>query len=146
MTHPLRPRGPPAGARPTHPPSTDGKAEMTSLRHLSRIAAAGAVALLGTSVAIAPAAQAAGSSRGKTRCKAAKVRQKPAKNSTANGIAYRGDKIVHDQFAYKRSERAWHTGGTVTHKSDGAKIRGYVPYDCASPCGTKPALTPLIPK
>ncbi|ATM24562.1 hypothetical protein SMD44_p10063 (plasmid) [Streptomyces alboflavus] len=120
---------------------------MTRLKRIGQLAAAGAVgaALLGTTMAVAPA-QAADSSRGKISCKAAKVRKNPAKNSTAKGIAYRGDKIVYDQFAYKKSERAWYTRGTVTRKSDGAKIRGYVPYGCANPYGTNPAPTPPIPK
>ncbi|MCX4682119.1 hypothetical protein OG413_43850 [Streptomyces sp. NBC_01433] len=121
---------------------------MTPLKHIGRLAAAGAVgaALLATSVAIAPAAQAADSSTGKISCSAAKVRKNPTKNSTANGIAYRGDKIVYDQFAYRKSEKAWYTRGTVTRKSDGAKIRGFVPYGCANPYGTNPAPTPPIPK
>ncbi|WP_434598541.1 hypothetical protein [Streptomyces sp. A5-4] len=120
---------------------------MTPLKHIGRLAAAVAVsaALVGTSLAVAPAAQAAGSGTGKISCSAAKVRKSPAKNSTARGIAYRGDKIVYDQFAYKKSEKAWYTRGTVTRKSDRARIRGYVPYGCANAYGTNPAPTPPIP-
>jgi hypothetical protein len=79
-------------------------------------------------------------------CSAAKVRSEPEDNATALGIAYEGDKIEYDQFAYKQSEQTWYTRGTVT-RQDGQQIRGYVPYDCANPYQdpTDPP-TPRIPK
>lgn len=82
----------------------------------------------------------------KISCSAAKVRVNPSKNSTSRGVAYRGDKMLYDQWAYKKSEKTWYTRGKVTRKSDGAKIYGYVPYKCANPYGTNPAPTPKIPK
>ncbi|MFE0130328.1 hypothetical protein ACFWY6_01840 [Streptomyces sp. NPDC059037] len=122
---------------------------MKLTRNITRALAASILGLSVTagSIAItAPTAQAYDKSKGKISCKAAKVRINPAKNSTARGIAYRGDKIIYDQFAYKKSERRWYTRGKVTWKSDGAKIYGYVPYGCANPYGTNPAPTPPIPR
>ncbi|MEV7465481.1 hypothetical protein AB0O20_03060 [Streptomyces kronopolitis] len=113
-----------------------------------RLAAVGALgaSLVASGVLLAPGAQAADTGHGKISCSAVKVRKSPAKNATAVGVAYKGDKIAYDQFAYKRAEKTWYTRGTVTRKSDGKKVRGYVFYKCANPYGTNPAPTPPIPK
>ncbi|MFD8811344.1 hypothetical protein ACFV23_07615 [Streptomyces sp. NPDC059627] len=79
-------------------------------------------------------------------CSAVKVRKAPSKTSTVVGIGYRHDKVVYDQFAYKKAEKTWYTRGTVTRKSDGKKVRGYMIYDCANPYATNPAPKPSIPK
>lgn len=116
-----------------------------------RIGRLTAVGALGTSlvvsgVLLAPGAQAADTGHGKVSCSAVKVRKSPAKNATAVGVVYKGDKVAYDQFAYKRAEKTWYTRGTFVRKSDGVKLRGYVFYKCANPYGTNPAPTPPIPK
>ncbi|MGW7542218.1 hypothetical protein ACWGKQ_14010 [Streptomyces sp. NPDC054770] len=78
----------------------------------------------------------------KISCKAVKVHKQPKKTSTVVGIAYKGDKMLYDQWAYKKSEKQWYTRGKITRKSDGAKIYGYVIWNCANPYGTNPAPTP----
>lgn len=113
-------------------------------RPLAAVAISAAVA--GGALVVAPAAQAYDTGHGKISCSAVKVRKSPAKNATALGVAYRGDAIAYDQFAYVKAEKTWYTRGTVTRKSDHAKIRGYVFYDCANPYGTDPAPKPPIPK
>jgi hypothetical protein len=118
------------------------------LQYLTRSVAAAALGLTvaaGVTVT-ANNAHAADKDTAKISCSAAKVRVNPAKNSAARGIAYQGDKILYDQFAYKKSEKRWYTRGKVTRKHDGAKIYGFVPYKCANPYGTNPAPTPPIPK
>ncbi|MFE9252854.1 hypothetical protein [Streptomyces sp. NPDC007088] len=47
---------------------------------------------------------------------------------------------------YQRATKKWWVHGTVTRKSDHAKIRGYVVYQCANPYNAWPAPTPPIPK
>lgn len=102
------------------------------------VAAAGLVTTAGT-------AQAYDKDTTKISCSAVKVHKQPSKKSTAVGIAYKGDKILYDQWAYKKSEKTWYTRGKITRKSDGAKIYGYVLYKCANPYGTNGAPTPKIP-
>ncbi|MEV5282654.1 hypothetical protein ACFYMW_35840 [Streptomyces sp. NPDC006692] len=97
-------------------------------------------------LATASTAQAADTGHTKISCSAVKIRKAPAKTATVLGVGYRGDKIAYDQWAYKKAERTWYTRGTVTRKSDGKKVRGYVVYQCANPYGGWPAPTPPIPK
>lgn len=116
-----------------------------------RVRRALAAASTGLAVAVgglatAATAQAYDTGHTTISCSAVKVRKSPAKNATALGVAYRHDKIAYNQFAYKRSEKTWYTRGTVTRKSDGKKIRGYVIYQCANPYGSNGAPTPPIPK
>ncbi|MGW2686223.1 hypothetical protein ACWC6I_24100 [Streptomyces sp. NPDC001414] len=113
-------------------------------RPLAAVVISAAVA--GGALVVAPAAQAYDTGHGKISCSAVKVRKSPAKNATALGVAYRGDAIAYDQFAYVKAEKTWYTRGTVTRRSDHATIRGYVFYDCANPYGTDPAPKPPIPK
>lgn len=113
-------------------------------RPLAAVAVSAVVA--GGALVAAPSAQAYDTGHGKISCSAVKVRKSPAQNATALGVAYRGDAIAYDQFAYVKSEKQWYTRGTVTRRSDHAKIRGYVFYDCANPYGTDPAPKPPIPK
>ncbi|MFJ3182612.1 hypothetical protein ACIPJN_30065 [Streptomyces sp. NPDC086796] len=113
-------------------------------RPLAAVAVSAAVA--GSALIAAPAAQAYDTGHGKISCSAVKVRKSPAKNATALGVAYRGDAIAYDQFVYVKAEKTWYTRGTVTRKSDHAKIRGFVFYDCANPYNTDPAPKPPIPK
>ncbi|MFH8659996.1 hypothetical protein [Streptomyces afghaniensis] len=109
-------------------------------------AAALSLATVAGITAAATDAQAYDKSTTTISCNAAKVRAQPSKNATVKGIAYKKDKILFDQFAYKQSEKTWYTRGKVTRKSDGAKIYGYVAYMCANPYETNPAPTPKIPK
>lgn len=97
-------------------------------------------------VATASTAQAADTGHTKISCSAVKIRKAPSKTATVVGIGYRKDKVAYDQWAYKKAEKRWYTRGTVTRKSDGKKIRGYMVYECANPYGTNPAPTPPIPK
>ncbi|MFE0357509.1 hypothetical protein ACFW2K_26310 [Streptomyces nigra] len=115
---------------------------------LGRAAAVGAIGLsvAGSAVALAPSAQAATSSTTTISCSAVKVHKAPSKTSATVGIAYRKDKVVYNQWVYKKSQKTWFTRGTVTRKSDGVKIRGYMLYDCANPYKTNPAPKPPIPK
>ncbi|MET9777953.1 hypothetical protein ABZ023_27505 [Streptomyces sp. NPDC006367] len=97
-------------------------------------------------LATASTAQAADTGHTKISCSAVKIRKAPSKTATVLGIGYRGDRIAYDQWAYKKAEKTWYTRGTVTRKSDGKKVRGYVVYKCANPYGGWPAPTPPIPK
>ena len=97
-------------------------------------------------LATASTAQAADTGHTKISCSAVKIRKAPSKNSAAVGVGYRNDKVAYDQWAYRRAEKRWYTRGTVTRRSDGKKIRGYMVYECANPYGTNPAPTPPIPK
>lgn len=94
----------------------------------------------------APAAQAADTGHTTISCSAVKIRKNPAKTATVLGVGYRNDKVAYDQWAYKRSEKTWYTRGTVTRRSDGKKVRGYMVYQCVNPYRTWPAPTPPIPK
>ena len=110
-----------------------------------------AAASLGLAVAVgglatATTAQAYDTGTTTISCSAVKVRKAPSKTSTVVGIGYRHDKVVYDQWAYKKAEKTWYTRGTVTRKSDGKKIRGYMIYNCANPYKTNPAPKPSIPK
>jgi nickel-dependent lactate racemase len=96
-------------------------------------------------LATASTAQAYDTGHTKVSCSAVKIRKAPSKHATV-GIGYRGDKVAYNQWAYKRAERQWYTRGTVTRKSDGKKVYGYMVYQCANPYGTNPAPTPNIPK
>ncbi|WP_405686424.1 hypothetical protein OG204_20895 [Streptomyces sp. NBC_01387] len=117
-------------------------------RNLGISLAATALGLTVTAAGIASTAgtaQAYGKDTTKISCSAAKVRIHPAKDSAARGVAYKGDKMLYDQWDYKKSEKTWYTRGKVTRK-DGAKIYGYVLYQCANPYGTDGAPTPKVPK
>ncbi|WP_428935517.1 hypothetical protein [Streptomyces sp. ACT015] len=115
---------------------------------LVRALAASSLGLTVTAAGImtATTAQAYDKSTTNISCSAVKVHKSPAKNATTVGIAYKGDKILYDQWVYKASEKTWYTRGKVTRKHDGAKIYGYMIYRCANPYGTNPAPTPPIPK
>jgi hypothetical protein len=117
----------------------------TRLARLTAVGALGA-SLVVSGVLLAPGAQAYDTGHGKVSCSAVKVRKSPAKNATAVGVTYKGDKVAYDQFAYKKSEKTWYTHGTFVRKSDGKRLKGYVFYKCANPYGTNPAPTPPIPK
>jgi hypothetical protein len=97
-------------------------------------------------LATASTAQAADTGHTKISCSAVKIRKAPSKSSAVVGIGYRGDKVAYDQWAYRKVEKQWYTRGTVTRKSDGKKVRGYMVYQCANPYGTNPAPTPPVPK
>lgn len=97
-------------------------------------------------IATASTAQAADTGHTTISCSAVKIRKAPSKTATVVGVGYRKDKVAYDQWAYKKAEKRWYTRGTVTRKSDGRKIRGYMVYECANPYGTNPAPTPPIPK
>ncbi|WP_331731909.1 hypothetical protein OG613_49230 (plasmid) [Streptomyces sp. NBC_00015] len=97
-------------------------------------------------IATASTAQAADTGHTKISCSAVKIRKAPSKTSTVVGIGYRKDPVAYDQWAYKKAEKQWYTRGTVTRKSDGKRIRGYMVYQCANPYQTNPAPTPKIPK
>ncbi|MFF4205726.1 SH3 domain-containing protein [Streptomyces sp. NPDC001668] len=115
---------------------------------IGRMAAVGALgaSLIGSAVAMAPAAQAYDTGTTKISCSAVKVRTSPSQSGTVVGVAYRGDKMTYNQWVYKKSEKRWYTRGVVKRKSDGAKIRGYVVYRCANPYESNGAPTPPIPK
>ncbi|MEU5476874.1 hypothetical protein [Streptomyces mirabilis] len=97
-------------------------------------------------LATASTAQAYDTGHTKVSCSAVKIRKAPSKHAMILGIGYRGDKVAYNQWAYKRAEKQWYTRGTVTRKSDGKKVYGYMVYQCANPYGTNPAPTPNIPK
>lgn len=97
-------------------------------------------------VATASTAQAYDTGHTKISCSAVKICKAPSKTATVVGIGYRGDKVAYDEWAYKRAEKQWYTRGTVTRKSDGKKVRGYMVYQCANPYGTNPAPKPPNPK
>lgn len=95
-------------------------------------------------VAAVPAAQAADVETMKVSCSAVNIRLGPSQHSTILGVAYRGDTMRVNQFAYKASEGRWYSRGTVTRKSDGVKKTGYGTYDCINPYGASPP--PAYPK
>ncbi|MFD4574731.1 hypothetical protein ACFWNK_21915 [Streptomyces sp. NPDC058417] len=97
-------------------------------------------------LATASAAHAYDTGHTKISCSAVKIRKDPSKTATVVGIGYRSDKVAYDQWAYKKDEKQWYTRGTVTRRSDGKKVRGYMVYQCANPYGTNPAPTPKTPK
>ncbi|WP_406436048.1 hypothetical protein OHB00_18750 [Streptomyces sp. NBC_00631] len=105
------------------------------------------LAVVAGGLATASTAQAYDTGTTTISCSAVKVRKAPSKTSTVLGIGYRHDKVVYDQWVYKKVEKTWYTRGTVTRKSDGKKIgRGYMIYNCANPYKTNPAPKPSIPK
>ncbi|MFM9462690.1 hypothetical protein ACKI1K_07530 [Streptomyces scabiei] len=110
------------------------------------LATAMGLAVAAGGVATASTAQAADTGHTKVSCSAVKIRKSASKTATVVGIGYRNDKVAYDQWAYKKAEKQWYTRGTVTRKSDGKKVRGYMVYQCANPYGTNPAPTPPIPK
>ncbi|MEV8601126.1 hypothetical protein AB0465_14745 [Streptomyces griseoviridis] len=112
----------------------------------SLVATTMGLAVAAGGLATASAAQAYDTGHTKISCSAVKIRKAPSRTSTVVGIGYRGDKVAYDQWAYKKAEKKWYTRGTVTRKSDGKKVRGYMVYQCANPYGTNPAPTPKIPK
>ncbi|GGO35638.1 hypothetical protein [Streptomyces lasiicapitis] len=120
---------------------------MTYIEHLLGVIAAAALSLL---VAIAgigathPAGTVFVKASGATSvsCTAAKVRDKPEGNSLAHGIGYRGEEFTFQKFALRKSERAWYSYGTVTRKSDGKKVHGYIRYECGNPHGSYGAPLP----
>uniref|UniRef100_A0AAU2ABX6 SH3 domain-containing protein n=1 Tax=Streptomyces sp. NBC_00093 TaxID=2975649 RepID=A0AAU2ABX6_9ACTN len=121
---------------------------MISRHHAQRALAA---ASLGLAVAVgvlatASTAQAYDTGTTKISCSAVKVRKSPSTTAGAVGVAYRNDRISYDQWVYRSATKTWWTRGTVTRKSDGRKLRGYVIYQCANPYGTNGAPTPSIPK
>ncbi|MEU9426507.1 hypothetical protein AB0D87_27305 [Streptomyces sp. NPDC048342] len=121
---------------------------MTIHHRVRRALAVGSIGLAVAAGGLASASTAQAYDTGHTTisCKAVKVRKAPSKKGTVVGIAYRHDKVAYDQFAYKRAEKTWYTRGTVTRKSDGKKIRGFMIYDCANPYESNPAPKPSIPK
>ncbi|MGW2425243.1 hypothetical protein ACWC0C_39395 [Streptomyces sp. NPDC001709] len=98
------------------------------------------LALAAGGVATASTAQAA-TGHTKISCSAANIRKAPSKAATVLGVGYRGDKVAYDRMV--TNERRWWTHGTVTRKSDGKKVRGYVVYECANPYGRWPAPRPF---
>ncbi|WP_247692316.1 hypothetical protein [Streptomyces sp. RK31] len=102
--------------------------------------------MVASGVLLAPGAQAADAGHRKISCSAVKVGESPAKSAAAVAVAYKGGKTAYDHFVCKRAEKTRYTRGTVTRKSDGKKVQGYVFYKCANPYGTNPAPTPPIPK
>ncbi|MCZ9354070.1 hypothetical protein ACFW4M_07760 [Streptomyces sp. NPDC058794] len=121
---------------------------MTIPSRVRRALAASSIGLAVAAGGLASASTAQAYDTGHTTisCKAVKVHKDPSKKSAVVGIAYRHDKIAYNQFAYKRAEKTWYTRGTVTRKSDGKKIRGYMIYDCANPYESNPAPKPPIPR
>ncbi|MER7932956.1 MULTISPECIES: hypothetical protein [unclassified Streptomyces] len=115
-------------------------------RHRALAAATLGLAVTAGALATATTAQAYDTGKTTISCSAVKIRKTPAKTSTVVGIGYRHDTVVYDQWAYKKAEKTWYTRGTVTRKSDGKKIRGYMIYNCANPYQTNPAPKPPIPK
>ncbi|MDX2549512.1 hypothetical protein [Streptomyces stelliscabiei] len=109
-------------------------------------AASMGLAVAACGLATAATAQAYDTGHTTISCSAVKVRKSPSKTATALGVACRHDKIAYDQWVYKASQKTWFTRGTVTRKSDGRKIRGYVIYQCANPYASNGAPTPPIPK
>jgi len=121
---------------------------LISRHHAQRALAA---ASLGLAVAVgglatASTAQAYDTGHTTISCSAVKVRKSPSTTATTVGVAYRNDRIAYDQWVYRSATKTWWTRGTVTRKSDGKKLRGYVIYQCANPYGTNGAPTPSIPK
>ncbi|MEW2350354.1 hypothetical protein AB0904_22100 [Streptomyces sp. NPDC006684] len=114
-------------------------------RHATISAALGLAALTGGLALSTGTAAAYDSDTTKISCSAVKVHKSASKSSTAVGVAYKGDKMVYNQWAYKKSEKTWYTRGKITRRSDGAKISGYVLYQCANPYGTNGAPTPKKP-
>ncbi|MFI0813507.1 hypothetical protein [Streptomyces echinatus] len=104
------------------------------------VAGALGLAVTGGGLAAASTAQAA-TAQTKISCSAAKIRKSPSKSATVLGIGYRGDKVAYDRMV--THERNWWTHGTVTRRSDGKKVRGYVIYQCANPYGRWPAPRPF---
>ena len=122
---------------------------MTTRHRTQRALAAASLglAVAAGGLATATSAQAYDTSTTTISCSAVKVRKAPSKTSTVLGIGYRHDKVIYDQWVYKKSEKTWYTRGIVTRKSDGKKIgRGYMIYNCANPYKTNPAPKPSIPK
>ncbi|MEU6148045.1 hypothetical protein ABZ848_47890 [Streptomyces sp. NPDC047081] len=118
-------------------------------RHNTQRALAAAslgLAVAAGGLATASTAQAYDTGHTKISCSAVKVRKSPSTAATAVGVAYRNDKIAYDQWVYRSATKTWWTRGTVTRKSDGKRLRGYVVYKCANPYGTNGAPTPPIPK
>lgn len=113
----------------------------------ARLLLAGATSAVGLSLLIGVAAPPAHAGDTKIICSAVKVRKEPETSTTAVGVAYRGDSVEYDQWAYNKKEKRWYTRGTITRRSDGVRIRGYVPYDCANPYkdNSNPP-TPQIPE
>jgi hypothetical protein len=115
-------------------------------RHRALAAASLGLAVATGGLATATTAQAYDTGTTTISCSAVKVRTAPSKTSTVVGIGYRRDKVVYDQWAYRKVEKTWYTHGTVTRRSDGKRIRGYMIYNCANPYETNPAPKPSIPK
>lgn len=117
-------------------------------KRLGRPLAAVAVsaAMAGTALVAAPAAQAYDTGHTKISCSAVKVRAKSTTSSAVKGIAYKGDSMAYNLWVYQKAKKLWWTKGVVTRRSDGAKISGYVVYDCANPYQSNPAPKPPIPK
>ncbi|WP_405671386.1 hypothetical protein [Streptomyces sp. NBC_01530] len=119
------------------------------IRHnMARSLAASALGLTVAAGGLAAAGTAQAYDTGVTHvsCKAVKVHKSWSKNSTTVGIAYKGDKVVFDQWEYVKRTKTWWVRSKITRKSDGAKLRGYVVYQCANPYETTPAPEPTPPK
>ncbi|POX58088.1 hypothetical protein C3492_39640 [Streptomyces sp. Ru62] len=105
---------------------------MTVHQRVKRSVAAGILALAVAVSGLATAATAqAATGHTKISCTAAKIRTAPSTTATVLGIGYRGDKVAYDRMV--SHEKNWWTHGTVTRRSDGKKVRGYVVYQCANP-------------
>ncbi|MFK0113881.1 hypothetical protein [Streptomyces sp. NPDC091217] len=109
-------------------------------------AASLALAIAAGGLATASTAQAYDTDTTTISCSAVKVRKAPSKTSTVVGIGYRHDKVLYDQFAYKRAEKTWYTRGTVTRKSDGKKIRGYMSQELREPLPDQPRAEAVDPE
>ncbi|CAM5393372.1 hypothetical protein SALBM311S_10504 [Streptomyces alboniger] len=89
-------------------------------RHRAQRALAAAslgLAVAAGGLATASTAQAYDTGTTTISCSAVKIRKAPSKTSTVVGIGYRHDKVVYNQWAYKKAEKTWYTRGTVTRKS-----------------------------
>ncbi|MFD0417112.1 hypothetical protein [Streptomyces sp. NPDC127108] len=123
---------------------------MTYIEHLLSVIASAAMSLLmaitGLGASHTPGtAYVKASGATEISCYAVKVRDRPQEDSLAHGIGYRGEGFDFEKFAYRRSERAWYSYGTVTRKYDGEKVRGYVRYECGNPHASDSAPLPKIP-
>ncbi|MFI6019119.1 hypothetical protein ACIBCP_16030 [Streptomyces sp. NPDC051287] len=115
-------------------------------RHRALAAASLGLAVAAGGLVTATTAQAYDTGKTTISCSAVNIRKAPSKTSTVVGIGYRHDTVVYDQWAYNKAQKTWYTRGTVTRKSDGEKVRGYMIYNCANPYETNPAPKPSIPK
>jgi hypothetical protein len=93
-----------------------------------------AVALGGGVLAGAPSASAYSTVNWPISCSAVKIRANHSTSSTALGVGYRGDrdvisKVYYNTPANPQVENSW-LYGTVTRKSDGRRVTGWVVSTC----------------